>query len=323
VKLSYSQNKELFIMKRIFFVASAATSLALAAFGIASAHAELDHCTPAVTSTVASAPAQIVCVYSEEIDTKRSTMSVWDAAGNQVDKKDAHVDLNDPNHQTLVVSLDTSKTPNGLYTVQWRTVTPDDNGLSFGSWQFVIGRAGAAPYQPTQVLDGEVDAQGTPIATSAAPVTPAANATPSKLGIMIVSPADGASVPAGDVQVQVMPENVSLGPDYHWHLYVDGTMTDMVMNGGTRHTAHLTPGQHEIKVSLADKTHAELASAVIHITAEGNTSNAAVANPTPTAEASMPSTMPTTGAAANNGWLWLLVIGGALLIGGTLLTVKR
>jgi methionine-rich copper-binding protein CopC len=164
--------KELAGMKRILIVALGAALMALAAFGIVSAHAELDHCTPGVTSTVASAPGQIVCVYSEEIDTKRSTMSVWDAKGTEVDNKDAHVDLNDPDHKTLLVSLDTSKTPNGLYTVQWRTVTPDDNGLSYGAWQFVIGSAGGAPYPPTQVLDGEVDAQGTPLATSAA--TPAA-----------------------------------------------------------------------------------------------------------------------------------------------------
>jgi methionine-rich copper-binding protein CopC len=170
-------------VKRILIVAFGAMFLALGAFEIASAHAELDHCTPAVTSTVTSAPAQIVCVYSEEIDTKRSTMSVWDASGAQVDKKDAHVDLNDPNHETLVVSLDTSKTLNGLYTVQWRTVTPDDNGLSYGSWQFVIGIANTAPYQPTQILDGEVNAEGTVVATAApsptdTPATTEATAAP-------------------------------------------------------------------------------------------------------------------------------------------------
>jgi methionine-rich copper-binding protein CopC len=162
-------------MKRTLLVALGATLLALCAFAIAFAHASLDHCTPAFGSTVASAPAQIVCVYSEEIDTKRSTMSVWDANGSEVDKKDAHVDLNDPNHQTLVVSLDTSKTPDGLYTIKWRTVTPDDNGLSYGSWQFVIGSANATPYPPTLVLDGEANAQGTALATAV--VTPA-SATP-------------------------------------------------------------------------------------------------------------------------------------------------
>jgi len=310
-------------MKRMLLVALGATLLLLGAFGIASAHAELDHCTPAVGSTVASAPTQIVCVFSEEIDTKRSTMSVWNAAGKQVDKKDAHVDLNDANHETLVVSLDTSQAPNGLYTIQWRTVTPDDNGLSYGSWQFVIGSSSQAPYSPTQVLDGEVNAQGTPLATS----TPAANATPSNLGIMIASPTDGATVPAGDVKVEIMPKNVTLGPQYHWHLYVDGAMTDMVMNGGTTDVAHLAPGTHEIKVTLADSTHNELASDTIHVTAVASTSTtatpAATALPAATPTPAMPMTPPTTGGAPSNAWMLLALLGAMLLLGGTALAVRR
>src|SRR5512135_1070808 len=103
--------------------------MALGAFGVASAHATLDRCTPALSSTVAAAPAQIVCVYSEEIDTKQSTMSVSDATRIQVDKKDAHVDLSDPDHKTLIVSLDSTLVKDGLYTVKWHAVTPDDNGI--------------------------------------------------------------------------------------------------------------------------------------------------------------------------------------------------
>jgi methionine-rich copper-binding protein CopC len=155
-------------MKRIFVVAVGAMLLTLGALGIASAHATLDHCTPAIGSTVASAPAQIVCVYSEEIDSKRSTMSVWDANGSEVDKKDAHLDLNDANHATLVVTLDPALAQNGLITVKWHTVTPDDNGISDGSWQFVIGSASATPYPPTMVVEGESPAAQTPTQASAA-----------------------------------------------------------------------------------------------------------------------------------------------------------
>ena len=179
-------------MKRKLLVAFGATLLALGAFGIASAHASLDHCTPALGSTVATAPAQIVCIYSEEIDTKRSTMSVWDANGNEVDKQDAHLDLNDANHETMLVSLDTSKAANGLYTVKWHTVTPDDNGITDGSWQFIIGSANATPYPPTQVKQGETPAAGTPAAASAvSTATPAASstaATPAATALAAPSP---------------------------------------------------------------------------------------------------------------------------------------
>ncbi len=221
-------------MKRLLLVAIGATLFTLGAFGVASAHATLDHCTPALGSTVAAAPSQIVCIYSEEIDTQRSTMSVWNASGSQVDKKDAHVDLNDPDHKTLVVSLDAAATPNGLYTVKWHTVTPDDNGISDGSWQFVVGSANTAPYSPTQVLDGEVNAQGTVVATAA--VTPA-TATPAA-GSAAATPA-ATAVPA--------------------------------------------------------------------------------ANATPAA----PSTAPATGAPENNAWMLLALLGAMLVVGGTLLRVRR
>jgi methionine-rich copper-binding protein CopC len=155
-------------MKRTLLVALGATLMALGVIGIASAHATLDHCTPAIGSTAATAPAQIVCIYSEEIDTKRSTMGVWDANGNEVDKKDAHVDLNDPDHKSLIVSLDPALESDGLYTVKWHAVTPDDNGVSDGSWQFIIGSANATPYPPTVVVQGETPAAGTPTAPTAA-----------------------------------------------------------------------------------------------------------------------------------------------------------
>ncbi len=149
-------------MKHKLFITLGVLVLTLSAFGIASAHAKLDHCTPAVGSTVATAPAQVMCVYSEEIDTKQSTMSIWNASGAQVDKKDAHVDLNDPDHKTLIVSLDPAQAQNGLYTVKWHAVTPDDNGVSEGTWQFIIGSASATPFPPTEIAQGE-----TPAATAA------------------------------------------------------------------------------------------------------------------------------------------------------------
>lgn len=163
-------------MKRIMVVAVGAALLVLGALGAASAHATLDHCTPAVSSTVATAPAQVVCIFSEEIDTKQSTMSVSDAVGTQVDKNDAHVDLSDADHKTLIVSLDSTLIKDGLYTVKWHSVTPDDNGISDGSWQFVVGTANATPYPPTIVVQGETPAAAT--ASAAATDTPAGSAVP-------------------------------------------------------------------------------------------------------------------------------------------------
>ncbi len=167
-------------MKRFRLALVGTIFIAIAAFGIASAHARLDHCTPAVGSTAATPPSQVVCVYSEEIDTRLSTMSVWDSNGNQVDKKDGHVDLKDPDHKTLIVSLDPSLTKNGLFTVKWHTVTPDDGGISDGSWQFVVGSAPATPYPPTEIAQGETpSAARTPAAGGNAPEVIAPAPSPS------------------------------------------------------------------------------------------------------------------------------------------------
>jgi LPXTG-motif cell wall-anchored protein len=159
-------------MKRIVLILVSVAALSLGAFQLALAHAEIDHCTPAVDSTVAQAPAQVVCVMSEEIDTKLSTMSVWDAAGVQVDKKDAHVDLNDPDHKTLLVSLDTSSITDGVLIVKYHTVTPDDNGITDGTFQFVVGSAATPAPDVTATPAMPESGEATP--------TPAATATPAE-----------------------------------------------------------------------------------------------------------------------------------------------
>jgi LPXTG-motif cell wall-anchored protein len=162
-------------MKRVVLVTILALALSLSVLQVAFAHAKIDHCTPAVGSTVAQAPGQVVCVMTEEIDTKLSTLSVWDASGIQVDKQDAHVDLNDADHKMLLVSLDTAKVTNGLLTVKYHTVTPDDGGITDGTFQFVVGSAAATPAPVTAA-----QSQGptpTPQAAAAAPVAQAAPTT--------------------------------------------------------------------------------------------------------------------------------------------------
>ncbi len=165
-------------MKRSILIASLALVMTLGWAAAVSAHAVIDHCTPAPGSTVATAPGQVVCVMSEEIDTKQSTVSVWDANNTQVDKKDAHVDLNDPDHKTLLVSLDTAAMKNGIYTVKWHSVTPDDNGISDGTWQFIVGSAAVTPMPTTIVVAGETTpaAGATGASTTTAPTVVATSA---------------------------------------------------------------------------------------------------------------------------------------------------
>ena len=166
-------------MLRIILALVLAIALSLGVLQAAFAHAKLDHCTPAVDATVAQAPGQVVCVMSEEIDTKLSTISVWDANGVQVDKKDAHVDLNDPDHKTLIVSLDSASMKDGIYTVKYHTVTPDDGGVMDGTFQFVAGSAAMAS---TQALTSTVVTSTLAVTSPIAPTpAPASQPTPAAL----------------------------------------------------------------------------------------------------------------------------------------------
>ena len=181
-------------MKRIMLVFVLGAALSLGVFQVAFAHAKLDHCTPAVDATVAQAPAQVVCVMSEEIDTKLSTISVWDANGVQVDKKDAHVDLNDPDHKTLIVSLDPSGIKDGIYTVKYHTVTPDDGGVTDGTFQFI---AGSVATTSTQALTSTVVTSTLAVTPTVAPApTPAPEATPTP----VPQPTPAALPPTGGSQ---------------------------------------------------------------------------------------------------------------------------
>jgi methionine-rich copper-binding protein CopC len=173
-------------MKRITLVFVLVAALSLGVFQVAFAHAKLDHCTPAVDAAVAQVPGQLVCVMSEEIDTKLSTISVWDANGVQVDKKDAHVDLNDPDHKTLIVSLDPASMKDGVYTVKYHTVTPDDGGVTDGTFQFVAGSAVATSTQAlTSTVVTSTLAVTPTVAVAPTPVpatpTPAPQPTPAAL----------------------------------------------------------------------------------------------------------------------------------------------
>lgn len=141
------------------------------------AHAELDHCTPAVGSRVAAAPTQVVCVTTDELDTKLSTIAVFDANKIRVDKGDGRVDLNDADRKTLVVSLDPSKLKEGVYTVTWHVVAVDDRAISDGTFQFIVGNVASTP-APTTLIVTETDADAAPTLTSAAVPTLAARTVP-------------------------------------------------------------------------------------------------------------------------------------------------
>lgn len=150
-------------MNRLWLALCIAIFAIAALTSIAAAHAKLDHCQPAVGSTNQTAPTQVRCWFTEELDDKQSTLSVTDSNNQRVDNNDGKVDLNDKEHKQVFATLKTL--PQGVYKVSWKVVTPDDNATTEGEWSFGVGQV-TVPQSST---------------TPAAPTTPsvAPNPTPS------------------------------------------------------------------------------------------------------------------------------------------------
>jgi methionine-rich copper-binding protein CopC len=97
------------------------------------AHAFLDHADPAVGSTVATSPTEVKAWFTQSLEPAFSTLVVKNEKGDQVDKKDAHLDPK--NAQLFIVSLPTL--PPGTYTVVWHAVSTDTHKTD-GTFKFTI-----------------------------------------------------------------------------------------------------------------------------------------------------------------------------------------
>lgn len=128
-----------------------------------SAHAELSESVPAADSHVDQPPAQVEMWFSEEL-AEGSTAEVIGPDGNRVDNEDAAIDLMDPDRKHLVVTL-SDNLPAGEYTVNWTSVSGEDDDSHGGSFVFTVAN-GATPV-------------ASPIASPLASPVASPNATPS------------------------------------------------------------------------------------------------------------------------------------------------
>jgi len=160
--------------RRIGVALVVALVLSLGVFGIASAHAELASSDPAAGAKLTSAPTKVTLVFSEEISDKAtdSFFTVADASGAEVGK--GQLDNTDLDHKTLSGTLK-SGLGNGVYTVTWQTITPDDNGKSNGSFKFGVNQdPGAQPTAAPEPTEAPTAAASAAAPTAAAKPTAAA-----------------------------------------------------------------------------------------------------------------------------------------------------
>jgi copper resistance protein C len=85
------------------------------------AHAHLSRATPAVNSTVATAPKEVVLRFTEALESSFSSIEVHDAQGANVETGKAQLDQND--HTQLRVAL--KPLPSGTYKVIWQVLSVD------------------------------------------------------------------------------------------------------------------------------------------------------------------------------------------------------
>lgn len=95
------------------------------------AHARLVKSIPANRAVLAQAPAQLQLWFNEPLEVRFSRISVWNAAGQQVDKGGLQADPQDTKKLTLPLPALEA----GLYTVKYRVLSVDshiiENQLSF------------------------------------------------------------------------------------------------------------------------------------------------------------------------------------------------
>lgn len=83
-------------------------------------------------------PAQVVVRFKVELHTAGSRLQVFDGVGRQVDRGNGGVDLHDPDHASLRVSL--PSLPDGKYTVRWRAVVLEDRDVVDGALSFTVSK---------------------------------------------------------------------------------------------------------------------------------------------------------------------------------------
>lgn len=111
---------------------------------------------PPNEAVLKQSPSKVTAWFSTELDTKLSTLQVFDTEGRQVDNGDGGVDLNDPDHASLVASLPTL--PDGVYLVRWSAVLDDGDAVE-GEFTFTVAEGKAAATESTALQQATTEAR--------------------------------------------------------------------------------------------------------------------------------------------------------------------
>jgi methionine-rich copper-binding protein CopC len=97
------------------------------------AHAYLVKSSPARRAALSSAPARVMLWFNERLEEQFSELSVWNAAGEQVDGRDVQVGPDDGKK----LSVGMPPLPVGTYTVKYRVLSVDGHIVE-AEFQFTV-----------------------------------------------------------------------------------------------------------------------------------------------------------------------------------------
>jgi len=116
-------------MRKIVFLLSLLVAMSTA--DVAFAHAHLDHASPAVGSTVTTAPQEVTIWFTQNLEPAFSSVAVTDSSGAAVTQGAPQVAGN-----TMRVGLKAIGA--GNYTVHWKAVSVDTHKTE-GTFSFTVG----------------------------------------------------------------------------------------------------------------------------------------------------------------------------------------
>src|SRR5262249_39189628 len=124
------------MLRRLSLAVASTAVLGLVSVIPALAHANLERADPAPGASLAQPPHELRLQFSEAVDQSFSKIQVLNDRKDQLDRGDSRVSPNDP--RTMLVSLP-DQLPNGVYTVNWRTLSAVDGHTVNGAYPLVIG----------------------------------------------------------------------------------------------------------------------------------------------------------------------------------------
>ena len=116
------------------FLALAVSALAIGAAPAVRAHAFLDHASPAVGSSVPTAPAVVILWFTQDLEPAFSNVTVTNEAGQGVDLGNARV----PQDSPAELQIGLKPLPRATYLVSWHVVSVDTHPTE-GTFTFDVG----------------------------------------------------------------------------------------------------------------------------------------------------------------------------------------